>query len=169
MTGKKNISDERLDESSANQIKIFEDHFSTTTNHFLPVGPAKRLSRLWHRMRVSVIKILSFIGTYKEFWWLCHYTPPGWKLTSDFTLWLQTALAWRKHYPAVTTRSIPPLNAHYNAINSLTRIQPQLVTIFSLPFFARKMTSGNIINTSSKFHTWFGLSTLKLLTSKNNL
>lgn len=169
MTGKKNISDERLDESSANQIKIFEDHFSTTTNHFLPVGPAKRLSRLWHRMRVSVIKILSFIGTYKEFWWLCHYMPPGWKLTSNFTLWLQTALAWRKHYPAVTTRSIPPLNAHYNAINSLTRIQPQLVTIFSLPFFARKMTSGNIINTSSKFHTWFGLSTLKLLTSKNNL
>lgn len=56
MTGKKNISDERLYESLANQIKIFEDHFSTTTNHFLPVGPAKRLSRLWHRMRVSVIK-----------------------------------------------------------------------------------------------------------------
>lgn len=37
---KKNISDERLNESSANQIKIFEDRFSTATNHFLPVGPA---------------------------------------------------------------------------------------------------------------------------------
>lgn len=167
MTGKKNISDERLDESSANQIKIFEDHFSTTTNHFLPVGPAKRLSRLWHRMRVSVIKT-------EACFWYCLLLEPI-RSSGDFAITCPLGESWHLillcDYKLLwlDARSIPPLNAHYNAINSLTRIQPQLVTIFSLPFFARKMTSGNIINTSSKFHTWFGLSTLKLLTSKNNL